>query len=193
MRNNSFRLSAFRKIRGCIALKAESCNLKAMRVLAIDPGYGRCGVAVVEKKDGPSTGLRAGKEILLYSACIETSATMGFPARLAQVADECTRLMKEYAPDCVALEKLYFSSNQKTAMHVAEVRGALIQAASNQGLAVFEYGPGEVKSAIASSGTADKKQMASMLHLLIKIDKTIEHDDEYDAIAVGITHLARAR
>jgi len=156
-----------------------------MKVLAIDPGYGRCGVAVVEKKDG--------KEILLYSACIETPASADFPARLAQVADECARLMKEYGPDAVALEKLYFSSNQKTAMRVAEVRGALIQTASNQGLPVFEYGPGEVKSAVASSGTADKKQMASMLHLLIKIDKTIEHDDEYDAIAIGVTHLVRSR
>ena len=101
--------------------------------------------------------------------------------------------MREHRPDCVALEKLYFSANQKTAMHVAEVRGALIQAASDRGLAVFEYGPGEVKSAVASSGSADKKQMASMLHLLIKIDKPIAHDDEYDAIAIGITHLARSR
>lgn len=156
-----------------------------MKVLAIDPGYGRCGVAVVEKKDG--------KEILLYSNCIETSAGVDFPARLAQVAGECARLMREYAPDCVALEKLYFSANQKTAMHVAEVRGALIQTASNAGIPVFEYGPGEVKSAVASSGTADKTQMASMLRMLIKIEKKIEHDDEYDAIAIGITHLARAR
>jgi len=156
-----------------------------MKVLAIDPGYGRCGVAVLEKKDG--------KEILLYSACIETSAGADFPARLAHVAGECARLMREHTPDCVALEKLYFSANQKTAMHVAEVRGALIQTASEQGLAVFEYGPGEVKSAVASSGTADKKQMASILRMLINIDKTIEHDDEYDAIAVGVTHLARVR
>src|SRR3989338_10871627 len=138
-----------------------------MKVLAIDPGYGRCGVAVVEKN--------VGKETLIYSACIETSAKADFAARLAEVGDECTRLMEKYSPDAVALEKLYFSSNQKTAMRVAEGRGALIQAASNQGLPVFEYGPGEVKSAVASSGTADKKQMASMLHLLIKIDKTIEH------------------
>ncbi len=156
-----------------------------MKVLAIDPGYGRCGVAVVEKENG--------KEKLIYSACIETSAAADFPVRLAEVADECARLMKKYAPDAVALEKLYFSSNQKTAMRVAEVRGALIQTASSHGLAVFEYGPGEVKSAVASSGTADKKQMASMVRMLIKIEKKIEHDDEYDAIAIGITHLARVR
>jgi crossover junction endodeoxyribonuclease RuvC len=118
---------------------------------------------------------------------------MDFPARLAVVADECARLMKKHSPDCVALEKLYFEKNQKTAMHVAEVRGALIGAASNAGLKVFEYTPGEVKSAAAGSGSADKQQIAKMLHALVKIEKEITHDDEYDAIAIAVTHLARAR
>ena len=156
-----------------------------MKVLAIDPGYGRCGVAVVEKNGG--------KEILLYSACIETSAKTAFPERLAAVAHECARLIKKHAPDCVAMEKLYFQSNQKTAMRVAEVRGAIIGAASNAGINVCEYTPGEVKSAAAGFGGADKKAVARMLHALITIEKKIEHNDEYDAIAVAITHLARSR
>src|SRR3989344_1880182 len=124
-----------------------------MKVLAIDPGYGRCGVAVVEKNGGE-------KEILLYSACIETSAKIDFPERLAAVANECARLINEYVPDCVAMEKLYFQTNQKTAMRVAEVRGALINVASGARLKVFEYTPGEVKSAAAGSGSADKKAVA---------------------------------
>ncbi len=157
-----------------------------MKVLAIDPGYGRCGVAVVEKNGGA-------KEILLYSDCIETSAKTAFPDRLAAIASECARLMKEYAPDCVALERLFITKNQKTAMHVAEVRGALMGAASSAGLKVFEYTPGEVKSAAAGWGGADKKAVAQMLHALVKIDKKIQHDDEYDAIAIAVTHLARAR
>jgi crossover junction endodeoxyribonuclease RuvC len=156
-----------------------------MKVLGIDPGFGRCGMAVVEK-----TG---GKEILLYSDCIETSAKAAFPERLQHVADECARIIREHKPDCVAMEKLYFSNNQKTAMQVSEVRGVLINCASGLGLTVAEYTPGEVKSAIASSGNADKKQMASMLHMLMKIEKRIKHDDEYDAIAIAVTHLARAR
>lgn len=156
-----------------------------MKVLGIDPGYGRCGVAVVEKTNN--------KEVLLYSACIETSAKEDFSARLMQIADECAHLIKEYAPDAVAMEKLFFSNNQKTAMQVAEVRGALINCASGFGLTVAEYSPGEVKSAVASSGSADKKQIAAMLHMLIKIEKPIKHDDEYDAIAIAITHLARHR
>ena len=156
-----------------------------MKVLAIDPGYGRCGVAVVEKSDN--------KETLLYSACIETSAKNDFTMRLSTVVDECERLLKKYTPDALALEKLYFNANQKTAMRVAEVRGALINTAVTHGVPVFEYTPGQVKSAAAGSGSADKRQIATMLHALIQIDKEIRHDDEYDAIAVGITHLARHR
>ncbi|OGG70004.1 crossover junction endodeoxyribonuclease RuvC [Candidatus Kaiserbacteria bacterium RIFCSPHIGHO2_12_FULL_53_13] len=157
-----------------------------MKVLAIDPGYGRCGVAVLERIQG-------GKEIVLYSDCIETSAKADFPARLAEVALECRRLIKKHKPDSLAMEKLYFSTNQKTVMQVAEVRGALIGAAVESGVPVFEYTPGEIKSAAGGSGRADKRQIATMLHALVKIEKNIQYDDEYDAIAVGVTHLARHR
>ncbi len=153
-----------------------------MRVFGIDPGYGRCGVAVVEKQEG--------KEVLLYSDCIETPMGAEFAARLLRVADECARLIREYAPDSIAMEKVFFSNNQKTAMQVAEVRGALINCASGFGLTVSEYSPGEVKVAIANSGKADKKQIAAMLRMLIAIKKPIKRDDEYDAIAIAVAHLA---
>lgn len=157
-----------------------------MRVLAIDPGYGRCGVAVLERIGGE-------KETLLYSGCIETSKDADFTARLGIVADECARLAKKYKPDVVALEKLYFSTNQKTAMRVAEVRGSLIQVATSLGIPVFEYTPGEIKSAAGGHGGAGKEQVAKMLRALIKTEKEIKYDDEYDAIAVGVTYLARHR
>lgn len=154
-----------------------------MRVIAIDPGFGRCGVALLEK---------SGREHLLYSDCIETSSTAAFPMRLASVADEVARLVKKHAPDALAMESLFVTKNQKTAMHVAEVRGAIIYVAESAGIPVFEYTPGQVKSALGY-GKADKQQVIKMIHALIKIDKSIEHDDEYDAIAVGLTHLAHAR
>lgn len=157
-----------------------------MKVLAIDPGYGRCGVAVLERLPGQ-------KEVVLYSDCIETSAKSPFPERLAGVAVECKRLIKKHRLDALAIEKLYFSTNQKTAMQVAEVRGALIGVATESGIPVFEYTPGEIKSAAGGSGRADKRQIITMLHMLVKIEKKIKHDDEYDAIAVGVTHLARHR
>ncbi|OGG74146.1 crossover junction endodeoxyribonuclease RuvC [Candidatus Kaiserbacteria bacterium RIFCSPLOWO2_01_FULL_54_20] len=156
-----------------------------MLVLAIDPGYGRCGVAVVEKAEG--------KERLVYSDCIETSAKDSFPVRLSEVTTACAELLRAYKPDAVALEKLFMTKNQKTAMRVSEVRGALIDLATRHGVPVFEYTPGEVKSAAAGSGSADKRAVIKMLHALLKIEKEIRHDDEYDAIAIGITHLARVR
>jgi len=156
-----------------------------MRVLAIDPGYGRCGVALLEKESG--------KEKYIYSDCIETAAKIPFDARLLAVASECERLIQKFKPDALAMERLFFTSNQKTAMHVAEVRGAILYVASSAGVPTFEYTPGQIKSATTGSGRADKKQITAMIHLLLKIDKPITLDDEYDAIAVGITHLAMAR
>lgn len=154
-----------------------------MRVLAIDPGYGRCGVALVEKTD---------REQLIYSDCIETSPGASFPMRLASVVDEVARLIKKHAPSALAMESLFVTKNQKTAMHVAEVRGAIIYVAESAGIPVCEYTPGQVKSALGY-GKADKQQIIKMIHALIRIEKTIALDDEYDAIAVGITHLAHAR
>ncbi len=156
-----------------------------MKVLAIDPGYGRCGMAVIERENN--------KEVLLFSDCVETSGTDEFSDRLAAVANACARLIQEHRPQALAIEKLYFQKNQKTAMRVAEVRGALIETATRLGVPVSEYGPGQVKSAVAGSGRADKIAVARMLHTLLKIDKKIKHDDEYDAIAIGITHLAHVR
>lgn len=156
-----------------------------MRVLAIDPGYGRCGVAVLEKN--------AGKETWLYSDCMETSAGVPFEERLHMVASEVERLIGQFQPAAVALERLYFNNNAKTAMQIAEVRGAILNAVAKAGVPLFEYAPGQIKSATAGHGKADKKQIAQMIHLLLKIEKPIRRDDEYDAIAVGITHLAHAR
>lgn len=156
-----------------------------MKVLAIDPGYGRCGMAVVEKVNG--------KDMLIYSTCIETSSKDEFGDRLAAVADACTRLISEYRPDTMAMEKLYVSTNQKTAMRVAEVRGALLHAAALDNLPVFEYTPGQIKQSAAGFGGADKKQVAKMLHLLVDIGKPIRYDDEYDAIAIAITHFAHTK
>jgi crossover junction endodeoxyribonuclease RuvC len=90
------------------------------------------------------------------------------------------------------MEKLYFSTNKKTAMQVAEVRGALLGMAGSLGMPVSEYTPMQVKAALGY-GRADKRQVAKMLHLLVRIDKSIQHDDEYDAIAVGVAHLAHMR
>ena len=155
-----------------------------MKVLAIDPGYGRCGIAVLERQSGRDT--------LLYSECVETSPQQSFTERLNTVASACREVLSTHRPDCLAIEKLYFAKSRTTGLKVAEVRGAILAIAGERGLAVFEYSPAEVKSAAAGYGGADKKQVIKMLHALVKIEKAIRHDDEYDAIAVGVTHLACA-
>ncbi|MBM3260843.1 crossover junction endodeoxyribonuclease RuvC [Candidatus Kaiserbacteria bacterium] len=162
-----------------------SVTIHLMKVLAIDPGYGRCGMAVVEKVGG--------KEILIYSDCVETSPKDEFSERLAAVADACARLITEHSPDHMAMERLYFSNNQKTAMRVAEMRGALLNTAALAGIPAFEYTPGQIKNAAAGFGAADKTTVARMLRMLLKIEKVVRYDDEYDAIAVGVTHLAHQR
>jgi len=156
-----------------------------MRVLGIDPGYGRCGLAIVERENG--------KDRLIFSECVETKAADDFVLRLSDIIGNCTALLEKYSPDAMAIEKLYFNANQKTAMRVAEARGALIECATEHGVEVFEYTPAQIKSATSGFGRADKKQIAAMLHLLIKIEKEIRHDDEYDAIATAVAHLSYAR
>lgn len=151
-------------------------------VLAIDPGYDRCGVAIIERSNK--------KDVLLYSNCIMTPRTSSFPERLYIIGKETSRLIKKYHPHACALERLYFNTNQKTVMHVAEVRGMLMYIFAINRLPVFEYTPPQVKVAVAGWGRADKKQLIRILPRLINIEKTIKHDDEYDAIALGITCLA---
>jgi crossover junction endodeoxyribonuclease RuvC len=154
-----------------------------MKILSVDPGYERLGIAVLKKNP-------AEKEKLIYSNCFKTSAKMPFEKRLLQVGEEIERVIKEFEPDALAIETLYFNSNQKTAMHVAEVRGVVTYQSLKAGLKLYEYTPSQVKVAVTGYGHGDKKQVISMIERLIVIDKKIDHDDEFDAIAVGLTYFA---
>ena len=160
-------------------------SLTGICVLAIDPGYDRCGVALLKRTEG--------KDTLLYSTCVTTDKKLPFPERLVCVGGEVLRLVSEYEPDALAIENLYFTNNQKTAMRVAEVRGMIIYIAASHMVPVFEYTPAQVKVAVSGSGRADKKQLMLIIPKLIKIKKAIHSDDEYDAIALGITHLSTHR
>jgi crossover junction endodeoxyribonuclease RuvC len=156
-----------------------------MKVLAIDPGYGRCGIAVLEKEN------REG--ILLHSDCIETDTIETFPDRLTTVGEGIEKILDEYSPASVAIEKLFFNTNQKTAFHIAEVRGMILYIAKRKHLEILEYTPLQVKIAITGSGVASKTQIIAMLPKLISMPNKKMLDDEYDAIAVGLTCLASVR
>lgn len=156
-----------------------------MRVLAFDPGYERLGVAVVEKE--------AGKEKLLHSDCVRTSAEHPFPERLNQLTEAVQALITDWKPKAVALEKVYFEKNAKTAMQVAQVVGVLTQTATAQGLAVHQYTPLQVKVAVTGYGKSDKRAVGAMVQRILSILPSKKLDDELDAIAVGITCLASIR
>ncbi|MFA6536428.1 MAG: crossover junction endodeoxyribonuclease RuvC [Candidatus Paceibacterota bacterium] len=154
-----------------------------MRILAIDPGYERVGVAVLEK-------LPKRKEIVVYSECFKTSAKKPLAERILEIGREVKSVISKYEPKALAIEKLYFETNQKTAMGVAEARGVIIYEASAAGLKIFEYTPLQVKIAVTGYGKSDKRQVMAMLPKLIVLTDKKQQDDELDAVALGITCLA---
>jgi len=154
-----------------------------VRILAIDPGYERIGIAVLECSFNKSNK----KEVLLYSDCFKTSPQLSFEERLFLIGEEITRTINKFKPNVCALEKLFFNTNQKTATMVSHVRGMIIYQAMLNKISVFEYNPSEIKIAITGYGRSTKYQIANMIKKLINIDKKILYDDEFDAIAIGLT------
>lgn len=156
-----------------------------MIILSIDPGYGRLGIAVLENN--------LGKNTLLYSDCFETSEKLPHHRRLSLVGEEIARIIEKWKPEALAIEELFFNKNIKTALLVSQAVGVIIYEAARANLKVFQYSPLEVKIAVSGYGRADKEQVIGMVPRLVKITKKITHDDEYDAIAVGLTHAASHR
>lgn len=152
-----------------------------MRILAIDPGYDRLGIAVLEGDSSRPT--------LLWSDCIRPDK--GPPEqRLACVAGAVSAAIHTYSPNVLAIETLFFGINKKTAMGVAEARGAILAAAGTAALPVVEYSPQQVKLAVTGYGSADKNAVARMIPKLLLLPQKKRLDDELDAIAVGIAALA---
>ncbi len=154
-----------------------------MKIISIDPGYERLGIAIIEKEPKQ-------KEVLLFSECFKTSSKLPHPVRLGLIKKRIEELIVEYGPEKMAIETLFFTNNQKTVMQVSEARGAIIATAQSMGVAVSEFGPGEIKVAITGYGKSDKTAIMGMIPRLIKVAKDIKHDDEFDAIAVGLTYFA---
>ena len=154
-----------------------------MKILAIDPGFERVGIAILEKTN-------AKKDLLIFSECFKTSAKIPFHERLTLIGKELEKTIKKYKPENLAIEKLYFTTNQKTVMGVSEARGVMIYTASRNGLKIFEYTPPQIKIAVTSYGKSTKEMVMSMVPKLIDLKKETSSDDELDAIAIGITCLA---
>ena len=176
--------SLFQKTGANAAPVFNEIYLNHMRVLGIDPGYDRLGIVVVEGDPSRPT--------LIMSDCVRPAK--GAPAeRLAAVSSAVTDAILKYAPDLLALETLFFSVNKKTALGVAEARGAVLASAGLAALPVVEYSPQAVKLAITGHGAADKTAIAGMVPKLLALPSKKRLDDELDAIAVGVTALASAQ
>ena len=153
-------------------------NPLSKSVIAIDPGYDRVGVAIFsdEKK-------------LVHSECFSPESKE-FVERLIEIKKRIHELIHEFKPGSIALETLFFSKNTNTALKVAEARGAITLTGVELGLSFFEYSPQAIKIAVTGSGGADKKAVIAMVERLEKLEPRKRHDDEYDAIALGIAHQA---
>lgn len=155
------------------------------RVLAFDPGFERLGVAVLDREHG--------KEKLVHSECVRTHASESFTERLGQLGAAAEKLIKKFKPESIALEKVFFENNAKTAMQVAEVRGMLAYLAVSNEIPLFQYTPLEVKVAVTGYGKSDKVAVGRMVSRLVILPARKKLDDEIDAIAVGLTCLATSR
>jgi crossover junction endodeoxyribonuclease RuvC len=165
-----------------------------MRILGIDPGYERLGMAVLEKNTGDKPfGPAQGKERVLFSECFKTPATLEFTERLKLIGERVREIIQEYKPEVLSIETLFLTTNHKTVMHVAEARGVVLYEAAQAGLKIFEASPPQIKIATTGYGRSDKAQIIKMVKILVDIDNSKKSDDELDAIAIAITAFAHLK
>ena len=167
-------------------MKTESTR----RILGIDPGYDRCGVAIIEGT--------AQKPRVVFSCCIETNKKKTFIERAEFIFNSLNKIIKEYKPTEASVEDIFFTTNQKTVIKVSEARGICLLAAQINKLKIAEYTPLQIKTYLTSYGKADKKQVYFIVEKMLKLDLKDEKvkkewekkvDDEIDAIAIAMVHL----
>ncbi len=155
-----------------------------MRVLAIDPGYDRLGLAILDKDV-------AGVVTYIYSTCVLTDRTSPHAERLTIIGSALRKAIQTYRPHTLAIETLFFNKNIKTALLVAEARGVILYEATQGSCSIHELSPQAIKIALTGYGKSDKQAVTAMVKRLIRGVPTSALDDEYDAIAIGMTHLAQ--
>lgn len=154
-----------------------------MKIIAIDPGYDRVGVAILEKNE-------TGKESVVFSTCIITDRKKDFYERLHYIQKDIEQILSLYRPELLVMEELYFAKNSPTALRVAEARGIIAGLAIHQGIFIREIHPNHVKIAVTGQGNAKKQDILWMLPKLVTIETAGKLDDELDAISIGIAFFA---
>lgn len=151
-----------------------------MIILGIDPGYAIVGWGVLEYSHSKF-------RVLGYGA-ITTEADTPFPERLQIIYNDMCYLFKKYKPDAMSMEKLFYNSNQKTVIDVAQARGVITLAAQMYGKDIFEYTPLQVKQSVTGYGRAEKKQVQEMTKSILDLPAIPKPDDTADALAMAICH-----
>lgn len=151
-----------------------------MRILGIDPGYAIVGYGVIEYEGNKF-------KVIEYGA-ITTNAGEDMFERFKSIHDDLNDLIERTKPDFMAIEELFFNSNQKTAINVAQARGVLLLSALNHGIRIFEYTPLQVKQAVVGYGRAEKQQVQQLVKMLLNLEKVPKPDDTADALAIAVCH-----
>ena len=158
--------------------------MKKIRILGVDPGYAIVGFGILDYDGVRFTPIEYG--------AVLTEAGTPFPERLKAIYTDMEFIFDKYAPDCMAIERLYFNTNQKTAIDVAQARGVIILAAVRSGLSIYEYTPLQVKQSVAGYGKAPNKQVMEMTRTLLSLPSVPKPDDTADALALAICHAHSA-
>ena len=151
-----------------------------MRIFGIDPGSERTGYGCVE-----TDGFR---HRLVDCGAISSPAATSFPHRLLLIHTRLAELLVQLAPDCVAIENLFFANNVKSALKLGHARGVAMLAAVEGGVPVMEYTPAEIKRAVVGYGRAEKHQVQQMVKLILGLSAVPSPHDAADALAVAICH-----
>ena len=157
-----------------------------MRILGIDPGTGICGFGVIEVK-------QTGRAKMIDNGVIATPPHTPLSERLLDIYESMHEIIKLNKPDCVSIEKLFFTKNITTGISVAEARGVVLLVCKQHKLPTFEYTPNEIKKTMTGYGSADKKQMQEMVKLHLDLTSVPKPDDAADALAAAITHFYMTR
>lgn len=150
-----------------------------IKILGIDPGFGRVGYGIIEQ------AAKGDWKAVAYG-CIETPTGESFVDRLGELHKKIIELIYKYKPSRMAVEDLFFFKNAKTAIKVGQARGAVLLAAVNNKIPVDEFTPLQVKQAITGYGRAEKCQMQKMVPLILGLKGVIKSDDAADALAVAL-------
>jgi crossover junction endodeoxyribonuclease RuvC len=153
-------------------------------VLGIDPGVSRCGYAVVEGRGPASRACALG--------VLTTPTDWPLPQRLARLQTELAALFEEFTPDALAVERVLFQANVRTALSVGQASGLAMVEAAHRSIPVVEYSPNQVKDAVVGYGSATKEQVQRMVQTLLGLPAPPRPADAADAAAVALCHLAHA-